>query len=237
MTGTSRRDSASRSAAGFIRGVGLCAALVGAVVVAQRSAEGAGVSEPDSTALPAIKVDLPPPPSFTPPNIPLAYDDGSVSIYGLRKQLIKDREAKAAGKETKYLDKQVKVKANLLEIYQCPVCPKKQTCKPCDQPHFYLIDAAYAQGTPKREKAILVADYRNPKAKDPKVTAGKEYVVEATFTLNTPSGFGSSDGLLLFRQMVDDSTKPYLGPIIETEKAAAEEKEKYEKAMKAAKGK
>ena len=93
-----------------------------------------------------------------------------------------------------------------------------------------MIDQAYQA---KPEKGILVADYKATKGKEPKLTPGKPYVVEATFSLNTPSGFGSSDGLLLFRQMVDDSGKPYIGPAIEMEKAAAEEKEKYEKAMKA----
>mgnify|MGYP002682174817 CR=1 FL=1 len=52
---------------------------------------------------------------------------------------------------------------------------------------------------------------RARKGKEPKLTPGKPYVVEATFSLNTPSGFGSSDGLLLFRQMVDDSGKPFEG--------------------------
>ena len=207
---------------------GLCAALLASALCLTAPLRAA--AEGESGALPGIKVDLPPAPSFTPPNIPLTYEDGSVSVYGLRKQLIKDREAKAANKETKYLDKQVKVKANLLSVYSCPVCPKKQACKPCDQPHFFLIDQAYQA---KPEKGILVADYKATKGKEPKLTPGKPYVVEATFSLNIPSGFGSSDGLLLFRQMVDDSGKPYIGPAIEMEKAAAEEKEKYEKAMKA----
>ena len=54
--------------------------------------------------------------------------------------------------------KEVKVKAYLLEIYQCPPCPKKQTCKLCDQPHFFMSD----QPNGKKEKALMIVDYLMP---------------------------------------------------------------------------
>lgn len=180
--------------------------------------------ESGGQALPPIKIQLPPPPSFAEPNIPLQYPDGTMSIYGLRKHL------------DKYLGQQVKVKAYLLEIYQCPVCPKKATCKACDQPHFFMTD----EPNGRKDKGLMVADYRMPKSKDPKVTVGKQYVVEGTFARNTSGGFASSDGLLGFSKMVDDSGKEYISPNEElqrkAEAGAASEKAAYEKAMKAKAG-
>src|SRR5262249_34232656 len=88
----------------------LPALAVGAVLalglVGCNNPAGALMNEPEATALPPIKVDLPPPPSFAEPNIPLQYPDGTMSIYGMRKHL------------NKYLGQNVKVKAYLLEIYQ-----------------------------------------------------------------------------------------------------------------------
>jgi hypothetical protein len=55
-----------------------------------------------------IKVNLPPSPSFAASNIPPQYPSGELSVLGLRK--MKD----------KYMDKDVKVKAYLVEIYECP---------------------------------------------------------------------------------------------------------------------
>ena len=46
------------------------------------------------------------------------------------------------------------------------MCPKKQACKPCDQPHFFLIDQAYQA---KPEKGILVADYKAAVAEQIKI--------------------------------------------------------------------
>ncbi len=59
-------------------------------------------------ALPPIKVDLPPPPNFNVQNAPEQYPSGEMSVYGLRKHM------------SKYLDKDVQVKAYLLQIYECP---------------------------------------------------------------------------------------------------------------------
>jgi len=55
-----------------------------------------------------IKVNLPPPPNFDVATAPVQYPSGEMSVYGLRKQM------------SKYLDKDVRVKAYLLEIYECP---------------------------------------------------------------------------------------------------------------------
>jgi hypothetical protein len=55
-----------------------------------------------------IKVNLPPSPSFAASNVPTQYPSGEFSVLGLRK--MKD----------KYMDKDVQVKAYLVEIYECP---------------------------------------------------------------------------------------------------------------------
>jgi hypothetical protein len=124
-------------------------------------------------AVAPIKVNLPAPPNFDIATAPLQYPSGELSVYGLRKGM------------TKYLDKDVRVKAYLLEIYECPAeirkCndeaaakskrekrsgkaaaaaaaaapTDKPACRPCDQPHFFLADSKDA----KIERALLVADY------------------------------------------------------------------------------
>ncbi len=152
------------------------------------SGSGATFGADETSALPAVKVDLPPPPSFAASDIADKYPDGDYSIHGMRKL------------KTDTLTKKLKVKAYLLEVYQCPVCPKGQTCKLCDQPHFFLGDKVDT----KREKALMVVDYLAPHQRPPFLTVGKQYEVEGTFSINSPTGFGSSDGLLIFSQMTDD---------------------------------
>ena len=63
--------------------------------------------------LPPIKVDLPPTPNFNVTNAPETYPTGEVSIFGLRKHLAQN------------LDKDVQVKAYLIEIYECPAEQRK----------------------------------------------------------------------------------------------------------------
>lgn len=77
------------------------------------------VSAPASRAfaqgqeLAPIKVDLPPQPNFNVNNAPEQYPTGELSVYGLRKHM------------TQHLDKDVQVKAYLLEIYECPAEQRK----------------------------------------------------------------------------------------------------------------
>ena len=64
-------------------------------------------------AMPPIKVDLPPSPNFNIQTAPEKYPTGEMSIFGLRKHM------------SQYLDKDVQVKAYLLEIYECPAEQRK----------------------------------------------------------------------------------------------------------------
>jgi hypothetical protein len=73
----------------------------------------AGTAHGQGTELPPIKVDLPPQPNFNVQTAPEKYPTGEMSIYGLRKHM------------SQYLDKDVQVKAYLLEIYECPAEQRK----------------------------------------------------------------------------------------------------------------
>lgn len=207
----------------LVLGLGLSLG-VGLSLGACNNSSGGLLDEPGAALLPGVKINLPPPPSFAEPNIPRDYPDGSVSIYGLRKEF-----HRYSDKPNKYLGQKVKVKAYLLDIYKCPECPKKQTCKPCEAPHMFVVDEA---GAPK-EKGLLVAEYRGFKGKEPKLTLGKQYVYEGSFQLSSPAGFSASDGLLVFNKMVDDTNKDFIGPAEELERTAATQQAAYEKAMKA----
>jgi len=144
-----------------------------------------GTALAQGTALPPLKVDLPPQPNFNVQQAPEKYPTGEMSIYGLRKHM------------SQYLDKDVQVKAYLLQIYECPAEQRKCNdelaakakkekkkemaslkggapakgappapaaapgggmaggCHPCDQPHFFLGDTP----TTKLDHGLLVADY------------------------------------------------------------------------------
>src|SRR4051794_3698300 len=185
------------------------------------------------TAMPPIKVDLPPSPNFNVQTAPEKYPTGELSIYGLRKHM------------NQYLDKDVQVKAYLLQIYECPpelrkcndelaaktkkekkkeakskagAPPKapaaaaaeqmKGGCHPCDQPHFFLGDTP----TTKIDHGLLVADYplkdwNTGKPKPLVAKAGDQYVVTGTFAINSIGGFAASDGLIIHKKFVDSAGK------------------------------
>jgi hypothetical protein len=172
-------------------------------------------------ALPPIKVNLPPSPNFDIATAPVQYPSGEMSVYGLRKGM------------SKYLDKDVRVKAYLLEVYECPAeqrkcndeaaakakrerhragknpppppaVDEKNACRPCDQPHFFIADTP----TTKKERALLVADYpvkdwKTGKPKPLDVKVGQQYIVTGTFAINSMTGFAASNGLLVHKKMED----------------------------------
>ena len=77
-----------------------------------------------------VKVNLPPTPSFNVANVPLQYPTGELSVMGLRKS------------KDKYMDKDVRVKGYLTEIYECP--PELRKC-----------NDALAEKTKKEKKKAL----------------------------------------------------------------------------------
>jgi hypothetical protein len=84
------------------------------LAAAMLAAGGLRVAYGQGQAMPPIKVDLPPPPNFNIQTAPEKYPSGEMSIYGLRKHM------------SQYLDKDVQVKAYLLQIYECP--PEQRKC-------------------------------------------------------------------------------------------------------------
>ena len=148
-----------------------------------------GQDDPAQTKLPKIKVNLPPPPSFQKDNAPESYPDGSYSVYGLRKNL------------EGALNKPARLKGFLIEVYECPECPKGQECPACRRPHFFVSDRANGP----KDKALMVVDYpeRHPETNKPiKLEAGAQYYVTGTFAKTSGTGFSASDGLMVFKDAV-----------------------------------
>ncbi|MBW2731327.1 MAG: hypothetical protein JRH20_02980 [Deltaproteobacteria bacterium] len=146
-----------------------------------------GSKELKQSQVPRLEVKLPPPPSFKKDHAPALYPDQTLSVYGLRKST-KD-----------FLNKTVRVKAFLLDVYQCPKCPKGAKCKTCDAPHFFLSDRKNG----KKDKALMVTDYpeRDEKTRKPiKFETGVRYIVTGLFTKRSGTGFSHADGLLVFRE-------------------------------------
>jgi hypothetical protein len=171
-------------------------------------------------AVAPIKVNLPSPPNFDVVTAPVQYPSGELSVYGLRKGM------------SKYLDKDVRVKGYLVEVYECPAeirkcndeaaakakrekrsgkaappaaaAADKPACHPCDQPHFFIADAKDT----KLERALLIADYptKDWKTNKPKpLTApkGEQYIVTGTFAINSITGFAASNGLIIHKKLED----------------------------------
>jgi hypothetical protein len=206
------------------------------LAVALLASSGVRMAYGQGTALPPIKVDLPPPPNFNIQNAPEKYPSGELSIYGLRKKM------------STYMDKDVQVRAYLLQIYECPAeqrkcndqlaekskkekkkemqklkkgqgataeAPAKEPakemkggCRPCDQPHFFLGDTP----TTKLDHGLLVADYpikdwTTNKPKPLVAKTGEQYVVTGMFAINSIGGFAASDGLIVHKKFQDSTGK------------------------------
>jgi len=165
----------------------LCAT---SLVISCESTDGGsriGGDDP-SPALSSIKVNLPPSPSFQKEHAPETYPDSAYSVYGLRKN------AKAV------MNKEVRVKGFLTEVYECPPCPKGATCKTCDKPHFFVADRASGP----KDEALMVTDYprEDPKTKKKAkpFEVGTQHYVVGTFATSSPTGFSNSDGLLIYKE-------------------------------------
>ena len=91
------------------------------LAVALLASSGVRMAYGQGTALPPIKVDLPPPPNFNVQNAPEKYPSGELSVYGLRKKM------------SAFMDKDVQVRAYLLQIYECPAEQRKCNDKLAEQ--------------------------------------------------------------------------------------------------------
>lgn len=165
-------------------------ALVAAIVGCEKSSQtGAliGADEPKSTELPRVEVKLPPSPSFKKDHAKENYEDGSFSVYGLRKAMAEN------------LDKDTKVRGYVVEVYECPPCPKGAQCEPCTQPHFWIADKKHDT----REKALMVVGFpeKHPKTNKPlKFQQGELLTISGNFAKVSDTGFRASDGLLVYTE-------------------------------------
>jgi hypothetical protein len=156
--------------------------------------------------LPEIRPNLPPIPDVPPPRHKIQYDDGTWSVYGLRK-----RAEQNIGEE-------VRVKAYVAKIYEPQPCPEGQTCPPPPMPHLWLGDdldetkersllrvVGYATSQADMDKAR--EDFEKGVAPDLEREAaglkvvwdwqqGKQYIVKGLFERASGSGFSYSGGLL-----------------------------------------
>ncbi len=147
---------------------------------------------------PAVKVQLPPSPDFDEGKAPVTHDDGSFSIYGLRKDIDQNVADGDAGKE-------IMVKGWVQEIYVAPECPEGEVCPPPKQPHVWITDH---QGQEGKKRAMMVVNYRFTipefELKDwkgqPEVVLekGKQYTFKGKFKRFSDTGFAFDSGLLEF---------------------------------------
>jgi hypothetical protein len=106
-----------------------------------------GRAQAQGQELAPIKVDLPPSPNFNVTNAPETYPTGELSIFGLRKHLAQN------------LDKDVQVKAYLIEIYECPAEQRK-----CN-------DALAAKDKKEKIKSAKAAAHASKKGAPPPTAA------------------------------------------------------------------
>ncbi|MCA9714763.1 MAG: hypothetical protein KC468_08765, partial [Myxococcales bacterium] len=98
----------------------------------------------------AIKVELPPSPDFDEGKVADKWEDGSLSIYGLRKSL--EENVKEGDKGT-----EIMVKGFVQDIYEPPECPEGETCPPAKQPHIWIADKEEEKG---KKRAMMVVGYQ-----------------------------------------------------------------------------
>lgn len=175
-----------------------------------------GCSEDDVNArkVTAEKVDtykpnLPPVPNIPKPSVSETFEDGSHSVYGLRKQIVKTIET------------QVTVTAYIAKIYQKPACEEGQACFTL-MPHLFLADV---KDETIEKRLLRVVGYAksfkemdDQKEKDAKGIKeelpegvylppviwdwreGYKYKITGRFTRQSGEGFMATDGLLEYQK-------------------------------------
>ncbi len=159
--------------------------------------------KPEVEALPEIVPDLPEVPTLPPPPHPITYDDGTYSVYGLRRKI----------RDT--IDNGVEVTGYIVEIYEAPPCKEKkeEDCPKVLQPHVWIADTPEESD---RMNQLIVVGYAinqkevdSAKRKAPKGASmsGGEMPIPVDFAVGNKikasgrftrisSGFNSSTGLL-----------------------------------------
>ena len=154
----------------------------------------------------SYKPNLPSVPSIPKPSVPETYPDGSYSVYGLRKQIVKTIET------------QVTVTAYIAKVYQKPECEEGKTCHVL-MPHLFLADESnesldrrllrlvgYAKSfkemedqQEKDEKGIKDEPLPDGVYLPPVIwdwREGHKYKITGRFTRQSGEGFMATDGLM-----------------------------------------
>jgi hypothetical protein len=156
--------------------------------------------------LPEIRPNLPAIPNVPPPRHPIQYDDGTWSVYGLRKRI------------DQVMEEEVRVKAFVVKLYEPVECPEGRTCPPPPMPHLWLGDDS--DETKERRLVRLVGyansqddiikareDFEKGVQPDEEALAagiktiwdwqvGKRYIIKGRFARSSGTGFMYSEGLL-----------------------------------------
>lgn len=186
----------------------MSATVVGLIILA---ACGDNQSAVVTEELPELQPNLPPVPKVPPPAHPLQYDDGTWTVYGLRKRLRQN------------INEEVRVKAYVVKVFTPEPCPEDRTCPPPPMPHLWLGDdldetstrklirlVGYAQSQDEMDTARDEAEKnrgREPEEQPPGLPPliydwqqGKMYRIKGRFTRASGVGFADSEGLLEYME-------------------------------------
>ena len=202
-------------------------------LIACEDEEGGGAVQVEQ--INGYKANLPPIPKIPRPNVPETYGDGSYSVYGLRKNMVKT------------MDTEVAVTAFISSKYEKPVCPEGKTCHTL-MPHLFLADdpneaiekrtlkmVGYAQSFKEledqelmdkgEEREVELAEGQFLKETVWDWRKGHKYKITGFFTRESGSGFKATDGLLEYmeRKCLDCEEEEW-----EVEKKKRDEKKKEE---------
>lgn len=146
----------------------------------------------------AVTVTLPPSPNFDEGKAPVQWEDGTYSIYGLRKDIDKHVAMGDVGED-------VEVKGYVQDIYIPPECPEGETCPNPKQPHLWITDKPDEKG---HKRSMMVVNYRFSipewdvkrwrRQPDVVLEKGQRYTFKGKFRRFSTSGFASDRGLLEF---------------------------------------
>ena len=161
------------------------------------------------TKVKGYQPSLPPVPNIPAPTVPETYQDGSYSLYGIRKNI------------GKTINTQASLTAYIVKIYQKPECEEGKTCHTM-MPHLFLADeqneklnkrmirlVGYAQNFKEMDDAR--ADAEAGKEPEPLPEGvflppviwdwrdGHKYKIKAAFLHRSSAGFMDADGLLEYK--------------------------------------
>jgi len=193
-------SAASRSNLGLLAGAACAVLAFSAIACDDETPEGVQAEgEEEAEVIEKIDVKLPPTPDFAEGKAPEQWEEGCLSIYGLRQKLDENLKEGKAGKE-------VEVCGWVQDVYVPPECPEGEFCPPGKQPHVWITDQEDTKG---KKRAMMVVNYRFPIAewqmeqwKDvPEVVLeeGKRYRFKGNFIRFSSTGFAHDRGLLEFK--------------------------------------